>query len=66
MAVGGIPYYLNLTAPGDSVAQTIDRLFFKKKSKLDDEFNRLSNSIFVKGEASRASSTQTGEYNRQG
>lgn len=54
MAVGGIPYYLNLAAPGDSVAQTIDRLFFEKNPKLDDEFNRLFNSIFVKGDASRA------------
>ena len=69
MAVGGIPYYLNLTAPGDSVAQTIDRLFFKKKSKLGDEFNRLFNSIFVKGEASRAVirllSTRRGGYSRE-
>ena len=54
MAVGGIPYYLNFIVPGDSVAQTIDRLFFEKKSKLGDEFNRLFNSIFVKGEPSRA------------
>ena len=69
MAVGGIPYYLNLTTPGDSVAQTIDRLFFKKKPKLDDEFNRLFNSIFVKGEAARAIirllSTRRGGYSRE-
>lgn len=54
MAVGGIPYYLNLTTPGDSVAQTIDRLFFAKSSKLNDEFNRLFNSIFVKADASKS------------
>ena len=69
MAVGGIPYYLNLTTPGDSVAQAIDRLFFKKKPKLDDEFNRLFNSIFVKGEAARAIirllSTRRGGYSRE-
>lgn len=53
MAVGGIPYYLNLAVPGDSVAQTIDRLFFARKSKLSDEFNRLFNSIFVKAETSK-------------
>jgi len=54
MSVGGIPYYLNLTVPGNSVAQTIDQLFFEKKAKLNDEFNRLFNSIFVKAEASKA------------
>jgi len=54
MAVGGIPYYLNFTVPGDSVAQTIDHLFFEKKAKLNDEFNRLFNSIFVKAESSKA------------
>jgi len=54
MAVGGIPYYLNFTVPGDSVAQTIDHLFFEKKAKLDDEFNRLFNSIFVNAESSKS------------
>lgn len=54
MAVGGIPYYLNLTTPGESVAQTIDNLFFAKKAKLDDEFNRLFNSIFTRAEASKS------------
>lgn len=54
MAVGGIPYYLNYAIPGESVAQTIDRLFFEKKAKLEDEFNRLFNSIFVKSETSKS------------
>jgi len=54
MAVGGIPYYLNFVIPGDSVAQTIDNLFFEKKAKLKDEFNRLFNSIFVEAETSKS------------
>lgn len=54
MAVGGIPYYLNFTVPGESVAQTIDSLFFDKEAKLKGEFERLFNSIFVKSEAAES------------
>lgn len=68
MAVGGIPYYLNFSIPGESIAQTIDRLFFDKEAKLKGEFERLFNSIFVKPEASksviRALSSRHSGYSR--
>lgn len=46
MAVGGVPYYLNLLLPGFSAAEQIDRLLFAKKAKLGDEFEKLFNSTF--------------------
>ena len=46
MAVGGIPMYLNYVQPGLSLAQVIDGLYFSRKAKLRDEFERLLNSIF--------------------
>lgn len=47
MAVGGIPYYLSYFQPGKSLAQIIDNLFFERKAKLQNEFERLFNSIFT-------------------
>lgn len=46
MVLGGIPYYMNYFNPSYSLAQNIDTLFFAKAPKLDDEFERLFNSIF--------------------
>lgn len=46
MAVGGIPMYLSYVEPGLSLAQIIDKLYFVRKAKLKNEFNRLFNSIF--------------------
>ena len=46
MTTGGIPMYLSYVQPGFSLAQTIDKLFFNRKAKLKDEFERLFNSIF--------------------
>jgi len=46
MAVGGIPYYLSYFQPGKSLAKNIDTLFFERKAKLQNEFERLFNSIF--------------------
>ena len=46
MATGGIPMYLSYVQPGFSLAQIIDRLFFNRKAKLKNEFERLFNSIF--------------------
>lgn len=46
MAVGGIPLYLSYVQPGYSLSQIIDILFFNRKAKLRDEFDRLFNSIF--------------------
>lgn len=46
MAVGGIPMYLSYVQPGLSLAQIIDNLYFDRKAKLKDEFERLFNSLF--------------------
>lgn len=46
MAVGGIPYYLNQLIPGLSASEQIDRMFFGRKAKLVDEFDKLFNSTF--------------------
>ncbi len=46
MVMGGIPFYMNLLNPSYSLAQNIDALFFERRAKLGDEFNRLFNSIF--------------------
>lgn len=46
MAVGGIPYYLNLATRGKSSAQMINELFFSKDAPLADEFNGLFKSLF--------------------
>ena len=46
MMVGGIPYYLGLFRPSESVAQTIDRIYFKPDSILCREYDRLMQSLF--------------------
>ena len=46
MALGGIPFYLNYFETGKSFAQNMDILFFAKKAKLKDEFDRLFDSVF--------------------
>ncbi len=46
MALGGVPYYLNLVRPGKSVAQVIQMLFFEKQAQLKDEFEMLYASLF--------------------
>lgn len=46
MAIGGIPMYLSYVQPGLSLAQIIDGLFFNRKAKLKNEFDRLFNSLF--------------------
>lgn len=46
MTVGGIPMYLSYVKPSLSLAQNIDQLFFNRKAKLKDEFERLFNSLF--------------------
>lgn len=46
MAVGGIPMYLSHVLPGYGFGQIVDMLFFNRKAKLKDEFDRLFNSIF--------------------
>lgn len=39
MIMGGIPYYLNLMDPEESLHQNIDRLFFKKKENFGMSLN---------------------------
>lgn len=47
MAMGGIPHYLKEVKPGQSAAQTIDRLFFSKDGFLKNEFRNLYASLFT-------------------
>ena len=54
MAVGGIPMYLSYIQPGLSLAQVIDSLYFDRKAKLKDEFERLFNSLFRSPEPYKA------------
>ena len=46
MIMGGIPYYLNLLDRGMSLSQNIDRMFFKRRGELWDEFDRLYRTLF--------------------
>ncbi len=46
MALGGIPYYLQLVERGRSVSQNLDRLCFQPGGPLVDEFSRLFASLF--------------------
>ena len=50
MALGGIPYYLAYFEKELSFAQNIDALFFDKKAKLKNEYDRLFSSIFANPE----------------
>ena len=46
MMLGGIPYYLSLLNKQQSLAQNIDRLYFRKNSELSQEYRRLYASLF--------------------
>lgn len=46
MAMGGVPHYLEKVLPGESVAQTLDRLCFDKDGFLRSEFNNVFASLF--------------------
>lgn len=46
MAMGGIAKYLTYVLPGDSAAQTINRLCFSPQGQLVGEFNNLFHSLF--------------------
>ena len=41
MAMGGVPYYLSLIHPKESLMQNIDRLYFHKNAELREEFLEL-------------------------
>jgi hypothetical protein len=46
MALGGVPFYLELLKKGNSVAQNIDALLFACDARLGDEFSQLYASLF--------------------
>jgi hypothetical protein len=46
MALGGVPHYLDMVAPGESVAQAIDRLCFDRNGYLRGEFGNVFASLF--------------------
>ena len=50
MAMGGVPYYMSLLDPGQSLAQNIDRLFFAKNAPMREEFDELYNALFNQAE----------------
>ena len=47
MAMGGVPYYMSLLNPAQSLAQNIDRLFFEKNAPMREEFDELFGALFV-------------------
>lgn len=46
MAMGGVPFYLSLLNPHESLAQNLDRLFFQKNAAMKEEFDELFNALF--------------------
>lgn len=47
MILGGIPYYMDYIEKELSLAQNIDKIFFKKNGILTNEFDRLFSSLFT-------------------
>jgi hypothetical protein len=54
MVFGGIPYYMGYIQGGKSLEQNIEDLFFARKPKLRDEYDRLFSSIFTKPETMKS------------
>ena len=54
MIFGGIPYYLDALDERLSLAQNIDRLFFEKRARFSDEYDRLFASVFGNPESMKA------------
>lgn len=50
MIMGGIPYYLSLLSSEESFSQNIDRLFFRDKGELWDEFDHLYRTLFSRSD----------------
>lgn len=46
MVMGGIPYYLSLLQPQESLAENLDRLFFSQDAPLRREYQRLYKTLF--------------------
>ncbi len=51
MIFGGIPYYLEYMDGEKSFAQNVDEMFFARKPRLQNEFDRLFDAAFVNPEA---------------
>ena len=47
MVMGGIPYYLQQIDRSMSLAQNVDRMFFRENASLGDEFENLYSSLFA-------------------
>ena len=47
MIFGGMPFYMDYVRRGQSLAQSIDELFFLRGAKLRQEYDRLFSSVFV-------------------
>ena len=47
MIMGGIPFYLSLLDPSQTMLENIDRLFFRRNAELKTEFDELYNAVFV-------------------
>ena len=50
MAMGGVPYYMSLLNPSESLAQNIDRLYFAKNAPMHEEFDELFSALFNQAE----------------
>jgi AAA+ ATPase superfamily predicted ATPase len=50
MAIGGVPYYLNMVPQGKSSAEVISTLFFSHAAALRSEFNYLLSSLYHNAE----------------
>jgi len=50
MMIGGIPFYLSLLDPKETLSGNIDRLFFRQNGTLRVEFDELYNAIFSKAD----------------
>ncbi len=50
MVMGGIPYYLQQIDERKSYMENIDEMFFRRNSKLKDEFQHLYNTLFTNSE----------------
>lgn len=46
MLLGGVPFYYSMIEPKESLAQNIDRLFFRKDGTLRLEFDELYHALF--------------------
>lgn len=50
MVFGGIPFYLSLINPQDSLVQNVDRMFFSHSAIMRSEFDELYNALFSNAE----------------